>query len=107
MTADAGGTGFSGGHARARRAQAIHWAEDIIDIAENSTNDWVERRRLNGEIIRTVDSKCVQRSKLRCDTRKWLLSKLHPDIYGDRVQDQTLGANGRAVNRPAPCSRST
>ena len=49
----------------------------------------------------TVDSECVQRSKLRCDTRKWLLSKLHPEIYGDRVQHQQLGANGMPVDPPS------
>jgi hypothetical protein len=98
-TANAGG--FSLPYAVARRAQAHHWAEDIIEIAENSTNDWIERRRLNGEIIRTVDNECVQRSKLRCDTRKWLLAKLHPDIYGDRVQHQQLGANGLPVDPPS------
>ena len=48
----------------------------------------MERRRINGDIIRTVNSECVQRSKLRVDTRKWLLSKLHPDIYAERVQHQ-------------------
>jgi hypothetical protein len=91
-------------YANARRALAIHWAEDIIEIAEDGRNDWVERRRANGEIIRTVDSEAVQRSKLRVDTRKWLLSKLHPEIYGDKVQHQQLGANGMPVDPPSAVS---
>ena len=61
----------------------------------------MERRRINGDIIRTVDRECVQRSKLRVDTRKWLLSKLHPDIYAERVQHQQLGANGQPVDPPS------
>lgn len=88
-------------YANARRALAIHWAEDILEIAEDSKNDWIERRRLNGDIVKTVDNECVQRSKLRCDTRKWLLSKLHPEIYGDRIQHQQLGANGMPVDPPS------
>jgi hypothetical protein len=80
--------GFASKYAHARRAQALHRAEDILDIAEDGRNDYMERRRINGDIIRTVDSECVQRSKLRVDTRKWLLSKLHPDIYAERVQHQ-------------------
>jgi hypothetical protein len=93
--------GFYEQYAIARRAQAHHWAEDIIQIAEDGTNDWMERRRANGELAKSVDSECVQRSKLRVDTRRWLLSKLHPDIYADRVQHQQLGANGQPVDPPS------
>lgn len=97
------GTGgdFSLRYANARRALAIHWAEDIIEISEDGKNDWKERRRANGEIVSTVDAEAVQRSKLRVDTRKWLLSKLHPEVYGDRVQHQQLGANGLPVDPPS------
>lgn len=35
----------------------------------------------------------VQRSRLRVDSRKWLLSKLHPSQYGERTA--ITGANGR------------
>jgi hypothetical protein len=97
-TANAGG--FSVPYAIARRAQAQHWAEEILEISEDGRNDWMERRRLDGTIIKTVDSECVQRSKLRVETRKWLLSKLAPE-FADRVQHQTLGANGQPVDPPS------
>jgi hypothetical protein len=32
------------------------------------------------------DAEHVQRSRLRLDTRKWLLSKALPKVYGDKVQ---------------------
>jgi hypothetical protein len=32
-----------------------------------------------------VDSAAVQHQRLRVDSRKWLLSKIVPKIYGDRV----------------------
>ena len=38
----------------------------------------------------------MQRSKLRVDTRKWLLSKLAPE-FADRVQHQQLAANALAA----------
>jgi len=57
--------------------------EEIIDIADNATNDWMETNgkddvgyRLNGEN--------VQRSRLRLDARKWVASKLLPR-YADKV----------------------
>lgn len=92
--------GFASRYASARRAQCQHWAEEILEISEDGRNDWMERRRLDGTIIKTVDSECVQRSKLRVDTRKWLLSKLCPE-FADRVQHQQLGANGMPVDPPS------
>jgi hypothetical protein len=92
--------GFASRYAHARRAQALHWAEEIVEIAEDGTNDYIERRKLDGTIVKIVDSECVQRSKLRVDTRKWLLSKLCPE-FADRVQHQTLGANGVPVDPPS------
>ena len=92
--------GYAARYATARRAQAQHWAEEILEISEDGHNDWMERRRLDGTIVRTVDSECVQRSKLRVDTRKWLLSKLCTE-FADRVQHQQLGANGQPVDPPS------
>jgi hypothetical protein len=38
-------------------------------------------------LVETVlDHEHVQRSRLRVDARKWLLSKLLPKQYGDRVE---------------------
>ncbi len=78
---------FSEQYAKAKEAGIVALAEDILDIADNGTNDWIERNgdekdkesyQYNGEAI--------QRSKLRVDARKWILSKLAPKKYGDRVQ---------------------
>ena len=33
----------------------------------------------------------IQHAKLRIDTRKWLLSKLAPQRYGDRIQHEHSG----------------
>ena len=33
----------------------------------------------------TLDNAAVQRNKLRVDTLKWLLSKLAPKLYGERL----------------------
>jgi len=73
---------FAEQYARARDAQADALADEILDIADDGTNDWMadkeeeEGFRYNGD--------AVQRSKLRVDARKWLASKLAPKKYGDR-----------------------
>lgn len=93
--------GFALRYAQARRLCLQHWAEEIIEIAEDGRNDWQERRKLDGTITKSVDHECVQRSKLRIDTRRWLLSKLLPHEYGDKIMHQQLGANGMPVDPPS------
>lgn len=79
-------TEFHKRYARAKEMQAEVYAEEIIDIADDARNDWMERLdkeekgigwQLNGEH--------VQRSRLRIESRKWLMGKLKPKKYGDKV----------------------
>ncbi len=70
-------------YARAREDQQDHWADEIIEIADDATNDWMERETRSGETVTVVDSEHLNRSRLRVDTRKWLMAKLMPRKYGD------------------------
>lgn len=77
--------------ARAREAQADHYAEDIIHISDDGTNDWMERRSEaeKGAGVETgwvLNGEHVQRSRLRVDARKWYASKLAPKKYGDKIE---------------------
>jgi len=63
---------------KAKEESADALAEEILDIADDSTNDWIE---LNGKVV--ADKEHVQRSRLRVDARKWIASKLKPKKYGD------------------------
>jgi hypothetical protein len=74
---------FSEQYAAAKLKQADYMAEEIVEIADEGRNDYMESLsdddkgmgwKLNGEH--------VQRSKLRIDTRKWLAAKLLPRTYG-------------------------
>ena len=67
---------FSDKYADARRKLMDHWADEVSDIADRS-------RETPG---------AVARDRLRVDSRKWLLSKLRPHQYGDRL---TLDAEVR------------
>jgi hypothetical protein len=77
---------FSDQYARAREAQADAVFDDILTIADDGRNDWMERKdaddnnigwRENGEAIR--------RSQLRIEARKWMAGKLKPKKYGERL----------------------
>lgn len=77
-------TDFAEQYARAREAQAHLLAEEQVEIADDGRNDWMERHGENN-IGWQVNGEHVQRSKLRIDTRKWIASKLHPKVYGERT----------------------
>ena len=89
----AGNSEFLERYARAKEAQAEHLAEDILDIADDGSNDWIQRAGKDGETFWVENGEALQRSRLRVDARKWLLSKLLPKKYGDKL---ALGGDSNA-----------
>lgn len=77
---------------RAREALVEVWADELVDIADDSTHDTVTRTTPQGREYEAVDHENIQRAKLRVDTRKWMMSKMLPRQYGDRVD---LDVHGR------------
>jgi hypothetical protein len=43
-------------------------------------------RAKGGKTIKVVDETAISRSRLQVDTRKWMLSKMLPKIYGDKIE---------------------
>lgn len=71
---------------KAKEEQADSLAEEMLDIADDGTNDWMEKRNAEGEVVGwTINGEHVQRSRLRLDARKWIASKLKPKKYGERL----------------------
>jgi hypothetical protein len=60
-------------------------AEEIIEISDDGRNDWIERQVGENRTETVADHEHINRSRLRVDTRKWLLSKLAPKKYGDKM----------------------
>ncbi|MDP6064756.1 MAG: terminase small subunit protein [SAR202 cluster bacterium] len=77
--------------AYARAAQMDTWADEIVEIADDASEDYVDREAADGSIERVFDAEKVQRAKLRIDTRKWLMSKLAARRYGDKVEVEVSG----------------
>lgn len=68
-------------HACLERVECMR--EDILDIADNGTNDWMTKYNSKGDAIGLiVDKEAIQRSKLRVDARQWHMSKVNPKKYG-------------------------
>jgi hypothetical protein len=80
---------FQERYAQAKEEMAEHFAEEILEIADDGSNDWIEREVESGKIIKVVDHEHIARSRLRVDTRKWLMSKLLPKKYGERLDVNT------------------
>ena len=76
---------FRDQYARAREAQADHFAEEILEIADDATNDFMDRKRKDGSLETVVDAENIQRSRLRVDARKWLMARMAPKKYGSRI----------------------
>ncbi len=65
-------------------------AEDILDIADDGSNDFMTITK--GDKTYEVENKEVtNRSRLRVDTRKWIMSKMKPKKYGDKLDMTTNG----------------
>ena len=82
---------FRGQYVRARELQAEHWAEEIIEISDDSRNDFVEKEGRDGSAYETVNYENINRSRLRVDTRKWLMARLAPKKYGDKITNELVG----------------
>lgn len=85
--------GFSKKYARARDIQAEVMFDDILEIADDGTNDLMSITKGN-ETYNVEDKEVTNRSKLRVDSRKWYLSKVLPKKFGDKVD---LTSDGKAI----------
>jgi hypothetical protein len=86
--------GFASLYARAKEERAEVWSEEIVEIADASDRDFIEGEE--GE-RRFVDHEHIQRSRLRIDTRKWIMSKLLPKKFGDRTTTELANADGNPL----------
>ena len=82
---------FQVDYKEARQIQYEIMADQIFDICDDNSKDFVEATDRNGEPYMKFDNEHYQRSRLRVDTRKWFLSKVLPKIYGDKVHVDQSG----------------
>lgn len=95
-------------YTEARRKQALYWADQIIGIANDSESD---------HYVDEAGKPCwnyehIHRARLRVDTLKWVVSKMLPKVFGDKVIQEISGPDGgaiqlQAVDRPPAVDRQT
>lgn len=84
---------FCDQYARAKEESADALTDEMLDIADDGSNDWMEQRDSEGELSGWKENgEAISRSRLRVDTRKWIAAKLKPKKYGDRVETAHSGS---------------
>jgi terminase small subunit-like protein len=101
---------FSAQYARARLIGYSRFAEEIVEIADQpkiGVKRTTKRERLlnfgvpvpGSDVEKTEETEgdMVDRDRLRVDTRKWLLAKMLPKVYGDKVAVESSGPDGGPI----------
>lgn len=76
---------FSALYDSAKRNQAEIMMSHIMDIADDSENDYI----IDADGNKKANAELVARSRLRIDTRKFIAMKLLPRLYGDKPDTNT------------------
>lgn len=92
-------------YAAARDDLMEYWASDIIEIADDGSLDTIPGLNKYGDEVMVANHANVQRDRLRIDARKWLLSKLAPRKYGDRMEVEHSGEVAHRVDVTALSAR--
>jgi len=77
-------------YARAREALIEKMANELLEIADTPVGSTESG---------STDSGAVQKQRLQVDTRKWLLSKLAPKKYGDKLELSGDAENPLSIQR--------
>jgi hypothetical protein len=96
---------FSPQYVRAREIGYIRMVDEMVEIADDASRDMVERSRDDGSSYTTVDHDHIARARLRIETRKWLLAKALPKVYGDK-SEVNVNADHKHHHTAEPLSES-
>lgn len=80
---------FSQQYAKAKEESSDAMAEDLLDIADTPVMGEIKTIKPDGTIEIKQDEMLGHR-RLQVDARKWLMSKMKPKKYGDKL-DMTSG----------------
>lgn len=85
-------------YARAREKRADLIFEEMKEIADKQDKDVY----IDHEGKERIDHNVIHRNKLQIDTRKWMLAKMQPKKYGDKIDITTKDKEINAVNQTIP-----
>lgn len=77
--------GFAERVVKARQMGWDYIADEILDISDDSSKD-KKFVMVRGKRTEVPNTEQIARDRLRVDTRKWILSKRNPAIFGEKQQ---------------------
>jgi hypothetical protein len=107
--------GLTKRYAHARELGYKRMADEIVDLS-NKKGEWVPVQDLDvdgrplldadglpilKQVFMPLNSDVIAHTRLQIDTRKWLLSKMLPKVYGDKVQQEHTGKDGGPIQMAA------
>ena len=98
-------------YARAREIGYLMLADEIVALSDK-THEWVTVQELDADgnpvfdeagepvlkkVLMPLNNDVIAHKRVQIDTRKWMLSKMLPKIYGDKLTQEHTGANGGPI----------
>lgn len=98
-------------YARAREIGYSLLADEIIALSDK-THEWVMVQELDSDgravldeqgqprlrkVLAPLSADMIAHKRVQIDTRKWMLSKMLPKVYGDKVTQEHTGAGGGPI----------
>ena len=102
-------------YAHAREIGYALLADEIIQLSDK-THEWVMIQELDTEgkphfddkgqpvlkrVLMPLSADVIAHKRVQIDTRKWMLSKMLPKIYGDKLTQEHTGAGGGPITLAA------
>ncbi|MDO3434603.1 terminase small subunit protein [Rhizobium sp. CBN3] len=85
--ADEDKAAFRARYALAREIMADSFVDEMVEIADNGSDDWIEKKNAAGETTGWQENgEAIRRSQLRIATRQWVAEKLRPKKYGAKLE---------------------
>ncbi|KPH10280.1 terminase small subunit protein [Rhizobium acidisoli] len=87
--ADDGKAAFRARYALAREILADGFVDELVEIADDRSNDWIEKKNAAGDTTGWQENgEAIRRSQLRIATRQWVAEKLKPKKYGSKAEPE-------------------
>ena len=94
--------GFSAQYMRARELGYDRLAEDLLEIADTPVRGVITTTKPDGT-QETKEADMIEHRRLQVDSRKWMLSKMLPKKYGDKLDLNHAG--NLTINWPVPAPK--
>jgi hypothetical protein len=98
-------------YAHARKIGYLKLADEIVELSDK-THEWVTVHQLTPDgdpmydeqgkpvlkkMLMPLNSDVIAHTRVQIDTRKWVLSKMLPKVYGDKITQEHTGADGGPI----------